>query len=105
MAYFYITVLFQFYNLLSPLDEVGAFRWRSARPKAGLGPDKQLRFIKEYERHEVYYSGVFEGGLFYGRWSLEGAYSDDGGTFALWPENINELQNLRLQYKDKECVW
>ena len=85
-------------------DEVGAFNWRSTRSKQGTNPDKVIRFVKEYQRHDVHYMGIFQGGLLFGRWALGSnvwPVNEEGGTFALWPANYEELLTKKLDYIDQ----
>ena len=79
-------------------DDVGEFRWR-AHNNRPIQNTERIRFIKEYDTHEVYYFGSLRGGLISGRWSL----GDEGpsGHFAIWPKNYMTLLEQRIETKDE----
>ena len=80
-------------------DDFGEFRWRALNNRP-IANTERIRFIKEYDTHEVYYFGSLRGGLITGRWSLE---DDEGpsGHFAIWPKNYKKLLENKIETKEK----
>jgi hypothetical protein len=47
---------------------------------------ERVIFTQVYKTHSVDYSGVWDGQMIYGRWTLDDAVFTESGEFEIWPD-------------------
>lgn len=50
----------------------------------------RVLFTVAYTSHEVEYSGVWDGHLIYGKWTVHDDHFTESGDFEMWPEKTEE---------------